>query len=222
MREQIAAAAAACRPPRAADTIAVVAVSKRQPDEAIAAAWNAGQRDFGENYVQQIAAKVERLDALAGIRWHLIGPLQSNKAAAAAHLCAWVHSIDRIKVARRLGAARTEAGADALDACVQVNLGDEASKSGVRAAETADLCSEVAGIDGLRLRGLMCMPEESASPELLRERFGQLRELKEDIQLRCGPLDTLSMGMSADFELAIEQGSTMVRIGSAIFGPRPE
>ena len=222
MRSRIAAAAAACRPPRPAAAIRLLAVSKRQPDRAVVACRQAGQRDFGENYVQQIAARAASLPADCDIDWHLIGSLQSNKAALAARHCSWVHGIDRIKTARRLAAARSAAGLPPVNICVQVNLGGEAGKAGVPEGEAGDLGAAVAGLEGIRLRGLMCIPEAGAEPGLLRQRFGRLRQLLAQMSGRCRGLDTLSMGMSADFELAIEQGATIVRIGTALFGPRQQ
>ncbi|MCY4325313.1 MAG: YggS family pyridoxal phosphate-dependent enzyme [Betaproteobacteria bacterium] len=222
LRTRIAAAAAASRPARPAESVRLLAVSKRQSDQQVIACRRAGQQDFGENYVQEIIARIERLPADSDIEWHLIGALQSNKTAAAARHCSWVHSIDRLKTARRLAESRSSAGMEPINVCVQVNLGGEAGKGGVSAGEAGDLGEEISRLGGIRLRGLMCIPEAGAQPALLRERFSRLRSLQEEISGRCGGLDTLSMGMSSDFELAIREGSTMVRIGSALFGARSQ
>ena len=217
-RIEAAAVAAGARP--VGGRIRLLAVSKRQPDMMLISCRRAGQRDFGENYVQDIAARVPRLPAECDIDWHLIGPLQSNKTALAARLCSWVHSIERLKTARRLAESRSAADLEPLNVCVQVNLGGEAGKAGVRADEAGDLGAEISRLEGIRLRGLMCIPEAGAKPELVRARFSRLRELQAEISDRCGGLDTLSMGMSSDFELAIEEGATIVRVGTALFGRR--
>jgi pyridoxal phosphate enzyme (YggS family) len=211
--------AAACR--RAARDprdIVLVAVSKSFPATAIAAAHAAGQRDFGENHVQEALAK---LAALGGrdLVWHFIGPLQSNKTRPVAERFDWVHSIDRLKVAERLAAQRP-ARLPPLQVCVQVNVSGEASKSGVAPGEASALAHAVAGLPGLRLRGLMTIPEPTPDTALRRQRFETLRTLKEQLVREGLALDTLSMGMSDDLEAAIAAGATMVRVGTAIFGPR--
>ncbi|MFO1362818.1 MAG: YggS family pyridoxal phosphate-dependent enzyme [Burkholderiales bacterium] len=210
------AAQAAGRDPR---DIVLVAVSKTFPPAAVRAAHAAGQRDFGENHAQEAAAKFDALADLA-LAWHFIGPLQSNKTRLVAERCAWVHSIDRLKIAERLSAQRP-AALPPLQACVQVNVSGEASKSGVPPDEAAGLARAVAALPRLRLRGLMAIPEPTDDVALQRRRFESLRALKERLVAAGLPLDTLSMGMSDDLEAAVAAGATMVRVGSAIFGARP-
>jgi pyridoxal phosphate enzyme (YggS family) len=216
VKSRIAAACmAAGRDPR---DIVLVAVGKTFPADDLRAAHAAGQRDFGENQVQEALAKIERLGNLSLV-WHFIGPVQSNKTRAVAERFDWVHSIDRLKVAERLSAQRPEALAP-LQACVQVNVSGEASKNGVPPAEAPALARAVASLPRLRLRGLMTIPEPTTDAALARRRFETLRDLQGELARGGLPLDTLSMGMSDDFEAAIAAGATMVRIGSAIFGPR--
>lgn len=209
------AAAAAGRDPR---DIVLVAVSKTFPPAAVRAAHAAGQRDFGENQLQDALAK---LDAAAGLDlvWHFIGPLQSNKTRAVAERFAWVHSIDRLKIAERLSGQRP-AHLPPLQVCIQVNVSGEATKSGVAPAAAATLARAVAALPRLRLRGLMAIPEPTGDPALQRRRFEDLHALKDRLVADGCPLDTLSMGMSDDLEAAIAAGATMVRVGSAIFGGR--
>ena len=210
-----AACAAAGRDPR---DIVLVAVGKTFPADDLRAAHAAGQRDFGENHVQEAMAKIDRLAGL-DLVWHFIGPLQSNKTRPVAERCDWVHSIDRLKTAERLAAQRPESLAP-LEVLVQVNVSGEASKSGVPPAATAALANAVAQLPRLRLRGLMTIPEPTTDMALARRRFERLRELKEALVRGGLPLDTLSMGMSDDLEAAIAAGATMVRVGTAIFGAR--
>ncbi len=216
VKSRIAAAcAAAGRDPR---DIVLVAVGKTFPADDLRAAHAAGQRDFGENQVQEALAKIERL-RLLGLVWHFIGPVQSNKTRPVAEHFDWVHSVDRLKVAERLSAQRPEA-LPPLQACVQVNVSGEASKSGVPPAEAPALARAVASLPRLRLRGLMTIPEPTTDVALARRRFETVRDLRAELVRGGLPLDTLSMGMSDDFEAAIAAGATMVRVGSAIFGPR--
>lgn len=175
-------------------------------------------REFGENYVREAGEKAADTADLPGSEWHLVGTLQSNKASAAARIFSWVHSISSIRIARRLGEARLAAELPDLNVCVQVNLGAEPGKSGAAPGEVADLCAAVSGLPGLRLRGLMCIPEPGPNA---RERFAHLRELKDQSAQRCPGLDTLSMGMSADYGEAVAEGATIIRLGTALFGPRP-
>jgi len=198
--------------------IVLVAVTKGFPAAAIRAARAAGQRDFGENHLQEALAKLDQL-AGADLVWHFIGPLQSNKTRAVAERFQWVHSIDRLKVAERLAAQRPE-GLPPLQVCVQVNVSGEASKSGVAPEEVPALARAVAALPRLQLRGLMTIPEPTTDQALLAQRFGSLRELKDALVRDGRALDTLSMGMSDDLEAAIAAGATMVRVGTAIFGPR--
>jgi pyridoxal phosphate enzyme (YggS family) len=217
VHERIArAAAAAGRHPQ---EIRLLAVTKTFAARDVAEACAAGQLAFGENYVQEAVAKVAALHNLPQIEWHLIGPLQANKAALAAVNFAWVQSLDREKIAVRLSAARP-AGAPPLSVCVQVNISGEASKSGVAPEDAISLARLVAALPRLRLRGLMGIAEPSATAAVPRAQFRLLRELRDALRQQGMDLDTLSMGMSADLEAAIAEGSTMVRVGSAIFGKR--
>ncbi|MDE1941591.1 MAG: YggS family pyridoxal phosphate-dependent enzyme [Betaproteobacteria bacterium] len=199
--------------------VLVLAVSKGQPPEKIREACQAGQKAFGESYVQEALQKQALLSDLA-LEWHFIGPLQSNKTTPVALHFDWVHGIDRIKIAERLSNARIQAGLPPLNACLQVNLSGESSKSGVTATEVTALAREVGKLVGIRLRGLMTLPEPTADAGLQRKRFAQLRMLKESLREQGIWLDTLSMGMSEDFASAVMEGSTIVRIGTALFGER--
>jgi pyridoxal phosphate enzyme (YggS family) len=210
------ACAAAGRDPR---DIVLVAVSKTFPAEAVRAARAAGQRDFGENHAQDAVAKIDALADL-DLVWHFIGPIQSNKTRSIAGRFAWVHSIDRLKVAERLAAQRP-GPLPPLQACIQVNVSGEATKSGVTPAAAPALARAVAGLPRLQLRGLMAIPEPTDDPALQRRRFESLRDLKDRLAADGLALDTLSMGMSDDLEAAIAAGATMVRVGTAIFGARP-
>lgn len=197
----------------------LLAVSKTWPAAAVREAWKAGQRAFGENYVQEGVAKVAELD-LPGLEWHFIGPLQSNKTRDVAASFHWVHSIDRLKIAERLSAQRA-AHLPPLQVCLQVNVSGEASKSGVAPAELAVLARAVGSLPRLQLRGLMCIPEPSDDDAVLRARFAMLRGLRDDLNTRLNlRLDVLSMGMSHDLEAAVAEGATIVRVGTAIFGAR--
>ena len=209
------AATAAGRSP---DAVRLVAVSKTFPAAAVREACQAGQRAFGENYLQEAQSKIEALSGL-DLEWHFIGPIQSNKTGPIARLFSWAHSVDRLKLAQRLSAARP-ADLAPLQICIQVNVSGERTKSGCHPEEVFELATAVAGLPGLRLRGLMAIPEPTPDKQVQRQRFALLRQLKDGLVLRGLELDTLSMGMSDDFEVAIAEGSTMVRIGSAIFGPR--
>ena len=200
--------------------VTLLAVSKTCPADAVRAAAAAGQRAFGENYVQEALAKIEALaDLRAGISWHLIGPLQSNKTRVVAEAFDWVHSVDRLKIAERLSAQR-DVHLPPLAVCIQVNVSGEASKSGVAPDELPALAHAVAALPRLRLRGLMAIPEPTSDVALQRARFAALRALRDRLNAEGLALDTLSMGMSDDLEAAIAEGSTMVRVGTAIFGSR--
>ena len=198
--------------------IRLLAVSKTWPAESVREAAAAGQHAFGENYVQEGVAKVEALADL-GLEWHFIGPLQSNKTRPVANSFAWVHSIDRLKIAQRLSEQR-DVFLPPLQVCIQVNVSGEASKSGVSPAELPELARAVAALPRLKLRGLMTIPEPTSDVALQRERFATLRRLMAQLRADGLDLDTLSMGMSDDLEAAIAEGSTMVRVGTAIFGSR--
>jgi len=196
----------------------LVAVSKtRTPDE-VAALHSLGQRDFGENYVQEAAAKMDALAGL-GIEWHLIGHLQSNKAREAAARFDWVQTVDRARLAEALGAARP-ADRPPLNVLIQVNVDGEASKSGCAPGDIDALADAIAGQPRLRLRGLMAIPAPSDDPAVRRAAFAAMRRLFENLKQRFAAIDSLSMGMSDDFDVAIAEGATMVRIGTALFGPR--
>ncbi len=204
---------------RTPDSIRLIAVSKTFPAGDIAALLTAGQREFAESYLQEAETKIETLGD-AGVTWHFIGPIQSNKTRAIAEHFHWVHSIERTKIAERLAAQRP-ARLPRLDVCLQVNVSGEATKSGVSPDDVPPLARAIAGLDRLRLRGLMAIPEPTDDIALQRARFRMLRELRDRIALDVGPLDTLSMGMSDDLESAIAEGSTMVRVGRALFGACP-
>jgi hypothetical protein len=203
---------------RDAAEVRLLAVSKTWPADSVREAAAAGQCAFGENYVQEGAEKVDALAGL-GLEWHFIGPLQSNKTRLVANRFAWVHSIDRLKIAERLSAQR-DAHLPPLEVCIQVNVSGEASKSGVAPGELPELARAVAGQPRLRLRGLMAIPEPTSNVALQRARFATLRQLRDQLNADGLALDTLSMGMSDDLEAAIAEGSTMVRVGTAIFGSR--
>jgi pyridoxal phosphate enzyme (YggS family) len=210
-----AAARVAGRPPQ---SVQLVAVSKSFPPAAVREAASAGQRDFGENYLQEGLGKIRELRAL-GLTWHYIGPIQSNKTRAIAEHFDWVHTIDRGRIAERLSQARGGGQPD-LQVCIQVNVSGEASKSGVGPEEVAGLARYVAGMARLKLRGLMAIPEPTPDVRLQRARFARLRGLLDRLNGDGLALDTLSMGMSADLEAAIAEGATLVRVGTAIFGER--
>jgi pyridoxal phosphate enzyme (YggS family) len=206
--------------------ICLLAVSKTFPAQAVVQAANAGQRCFGENYLQEALDKMREVRVLLpeiALEWHFIGPIQSNKTRQIAENFSWVHSVDREKIAQRLSEQRP-AELPPLNICLQVNISREASKSGVMPEETLVLAKRIADFKGLRLRGLMAVPAASDEPLEQSKAFRQLRELQQQIQQQGEEqgiiLDTLSMGMSADMAAAIAEGSTIVRIGSAIFGTR--
>ncbi|MDD3674815.1 YggS family pyridoxal phosphate-dependent enzyme [Thauera propionica] len=216
VRARVAAAATSAR--RTPDEVHLLAVSKTWPAAAVREAAAAGQRAFGENYVQEGVDKIEALREL-GLEWHFIGPLQSNKTRLVASAFDWVHSIDRLKIAERLSAQR-DVHLAPLNVCLQVNVSGEESKSGVAPGEVAALAQAVADLPRLRLRGLMCIPEPTGDVTLLRARFALLRELQAQLIAAGLSLDTLSMGMSHDIEPAVAEGATIVRVGTAIFGER--
>lgn len=216
VRQRVADAARACgRDPAA---VGLIAVSKTFGADAVAAAHACGQRVFGENYVQEAVDKIVALASL-GLEWHFIGPIQSNKTRQIAENFAWVHSVDRAKIAERLSAARPDALAP-LQVCIQINIGDENTKSGVAPADAPALARAIAALPRLKLRGLMTIPPASDDPAQQRRYFAELRKLKEQLAMAGVALDTLSMGMSADLEAAIAEGATLVRVGTAIFGQR--
>ncbi|GAO36783.1 hypothetical protein SCT_2198 [Sulfuricella sp. T08] len=216
VRQRIAQAATAAGRP-AAD-IQLLAVSKTFLAAAVRQAYTAGQRAFGESYVQEAVEKVEALNDLP-LKWHFIGPIQSNKTRPIAESFAWVHSLDRARIADRLSAGRPSNLPD-LQVCLQVNVSGEPSKSGVAPEDLAALARHVLALPRLKLRGLMTIPEPTDDPVDQRRAFARLRQLLEQINAEGFQLDTLSMGMSDDLEAAIAEGATIVRVGSAIFGAR--
>ena len=210
---------AAGRVGRDPTTVSLLAVSKGQPAAAVRAAYALGQRAFGENYVQEAVAKAGELANLPDIEWHMIGPLQTNKTRIAAERFAWVQSVDRLKIAERLSTAR-EAHLSPLSVCVQVNISGEQSKSGAAPGDAGALAQAIARLPRLVLRGFMGIAEETAAVDRQRRQFRVLREIFDAARADGLALDTLSMGMSADLEAAVAEGATMVRIGTALFGPR--
>lgn len=212
-------AAAARQSGRNPDEILLLGASKQQPAAAIRTLAGLGLQDFGENYVQDALDKQAELADLE-LTWHFIGRIQSNKTHDIAANFDWVHGVDRLKIARRLSDQRETA--PPLNICLQVNIDDEPSKGGLPPAELAEIAAAVAELPNLRLRGLMAIPKPESDPIRQRAAFRQVRELSE--QLRGGDLelDTLSMGMSGDLEAAIAEGATIVRVGTGLFGPRPE
>jgi pyridoxal phosphate enzyme (YggS family) len=216
VKARINAAAKQCG--RDANSIELLAVSKTFGTDAVRSAHAAGQRAFGENYVQE---GVEKITALSGLPlvWHFIGPIQSNKTRQIAEHFDWVHGIDRLKIAERLAAARP-ADLAPLQVCIQVNIGDETSKSGVAPGATLELARAVATLPRMKLRGLMTIPPACDDAGVQRGYFAQVRGLRDALAAAGLALDTLSMGMSADLEAAVTEGATMVRVGTAIFGAR--
>ena len=214
--QRLRAAEARCHRP--ADSVQLLAVSKRHPVSALQAALACGQRAFGENYVQEMVEKAEALPG-QGIEWHFIGPIQSNKTRLIAVTASWVHSVERLKIARRLSEQRP-AAAPPLNICLQVNISAEDTKSGLIPAQVSALAHQVAALPGLQLRGLMCIPAPETDFSRQRVAFARLRQLQEQLVGEGLALDTLSMGMSGDMEAAVAEGATLVRIGTAIFGAR--
>ncbi|MBV8404575.1 MAG: YggS family pyridoxal phosphate-dependent enzyme [Gammaproteobacteria bacterium] len=217
VRARIAQAAAAAG--RSAQSVTLLAVGKAQPLELLAAAADCGVADFGESYLQEALAKIAALQARA-LTWHFIGRIQANKTRPIAETFAWVHALDRLRVAERLAAQRS-AHAPPLNVCLQVNVAAEASKGGVLPAELPALAAAVARLPRLTLRGLMCIPPEESEPARQRAWFARLRVLRDELNAAGHRLDTLSMGMSGDFESAIREGATIVRLGTVLFGARP-
>ena len=216
VRERMVRAAERCA--RLPATIKLLAVSKAVRAADIRAAYAAGQRAFGESYVQEALPKIADLHDLA-VEWHFIGPIQSNKTKQIAEHFAWIHGVDRFKIAQRLSEQRP-AALPPLNICLQVNVSAEASKSGVASTALAELAHAVAALPRLKLRGLMAIPAPSTDIDEQRAAFRRVRELFEQLNTQDFQLDTLSMGMSHDLEAAIQEGATIVRVGSAIFGER--
>ena len=203
---------------RSTESVKLLAVSKRQSVESIIAANEAGIMDFGENYLQEALGKIQHLSSMH-LNWHFIGPIQSNKTKAIAENFEWVHSIDRLKIAQRLNDQRESSRAK-LNVCIQIKLSDEANKSGVELTEAEALCDSVEALPNLALRGLMAIPAALPDLESQRRTFRALAQEYSRLKPRYAQLDTLSIGMSNDFEAAIAEGSTLIRIGTTIFGPR--
>ena len=218
VRARIAQACDSARRP--VQSVTLLCVSKTFGPDSVRAAHAAGERCFGENYVQEALAKIAALaDLRESIEWHLIGPLQSNKTRVVAEQFDWVHSVDRVKIAQRLSEQRP-AHLPPLQLCLQVNISGEASKSGLAPAEVSAVAQAVASLPRVVLRGLMAIPEPAGSLQAQRAPHRALRELLEEVRAQGLPLDTLSMGMSADLDAAILEGASIVRVGSAIFGAR--
>ena len=203
---------------RSAASVKLLAVSKRHSVESIIAANKAGIEDFGENYLQEALDKIQHLSSIR-VNWHFIGPVQANKTKAIAENFQWVHSIDRLKIARRLSDQR-EPSAAKLNVCVQVKLSQETSKSGVEIGEAEALCDSLQALPNLQLRGLMAIPAAEPDSDSQRIAFRALAKEYSRLKPCYAQFDTLSMGMSNDFEAAIAEGSTLIRIGTGIFGPR--
>jgi PLP dependent protein len=199
--------------------VQLLAVSKTKPAELIEQAYQAGQRDFGENYLQEALLKISQLNSLRNINWHFIGSIQSNKTKDLAAHFQWVHSVDRLKIARRLSEQR-DPDLPPLNICLQINSNNETSKSGISLGELPQLAVEISQLPNLKLRGLMAIPEKAESLEQQRAIFNPLHKAFEQLNANGLKLDTLSMGMSNDMEAAIAEGATIVRIGTAIFGRR--
>jgi pyridoxal phosphate enzyme (YggS family) len=208
---------------RSSGEISLLAVSKTKPISDIIAAYQAGQRLFGENYVQEGETKINALQAdYPDIEWHFIGPLQSNKTKIVAEHFDWMHTLSRGKIAQRLHEQRPS-NKSPLNVCIQVNISQEESKSGINSADFADVATlalTIASLPHLKLRGLMAIPTATDDVQLQQQEFSQLKQLFEQLKQQYPSVDTLSMGMSGDMDIAIANGSTMVRIGSAIFGER--
>lgn len=204
---------------RDVNEVTLIAVSKTKPVSAIAAAIAAGQWHFGENYVQEAVEKIQHFGAEKNLTWHFIGPIQSNKTRDIAEHFAWVHSVDRSKIAQRLNQQRPPQ-LPPLNVLIQVNIDDESSKSGLAPAQVNKLAAEIMQLPHLKLRGLMAIPRPSSDPAQQAQSLAAMERLFLTLKAQYSHLDTLSMGMSDDLQLAIQHGSTMVRIGSAIFGQR--
>ncbi len=213
-------AAACLAAGRSPQSVTLLAVTKTCSAQAVREAWAAGQRAFGESYVQEALAKMDELSELP-IEWHYIGPIQSNKTRSIAERFDWVHGIDRLGIAQRLSLQRP-AHLPPLQVCVQVNTGGEASKRGVEPSRALALASEVAALPGLRLRGFMTIPSPSEDSDEQRRQFRILGRILDQARSAGVDVETLSMGMSHDLESAILEGATIVRVGTAIFGMRPK
>ena len=211
---------AAAKYNRSPQTISLLAVSKTKPSSDIITAYQAGQRDFGENYVQEGVAKVSELQNICPKAvWHFIGPLQSNKTKDVAEHFDWMHTLERLKIAQRLNDQRPENKVP-LQVCIQINISAEASKSGISLNEIETFAAEIHKLPNLCLRGIMAIPSQPDDEQQLKREYLQMQQLFGKLKQQYSTVDTLSMGMSQDLEMAVEHGSTIVRIGSAIFGAR--
>ena len=217
VQERVARAAEAAG--RSAQSVTLLAIGKAQPLPLLNAAAACGLEHFGESYLQEALAKITALRE-RGLTWHFVGRVQANKTRPIAEEFAWVHALDRVRIAERLAAQRPP-HAPPLNVCLQVNLAGEGAKGGVAPEELAPLAAAVAKLPRLALRGLMCIPPEETEPARQRAWFAKLRQLRDQLNVQGARLDTLSMGMSDDFEAAIAEGATIVRLGTALFGPRP-
>lgn len=217
VNQRIAEACRVCE--RSPEGVRLLAVSKTKPDTDIRAAYASGQRDFGENYVQEGVDKVQALQDLDDICWHFIGPLQSNKSKDVAENFDWMHSLDRLKIARRLNQQRGQSQPP-LQVLIQVNIDDENSKAGIPLSDVEYFAAALQEFPRLQLRGLMAIPQADANAEQQAQSFSMLQQAFHSLQASHPQVDTLSLGMSNDLDPAIQHGSTMVRIGTAIFGKR--
>ena len=217
VQERVARAAEAAG--RSAQSVTLLAIGKAQPLPLLAAAAACGLGHFGESYLQEALAKIAALRE-RGLIWHFVGRVQANKTRPIAEEFDWVHALDRVRIAERLAAQRPPHGPP-LNVCLQVNLAGEGGKGGVAPDELAPLAAQVAKLPRLALRGLMCIPPEEREPARQRAWFARLGALKEELNAAGHSLDTLSMGMSGDFEAAIQEGATIVRLGTVLFGARP-
>lgn len=204
---------------RPANSVKLLAVSKTKPVSDLELAYAAGQRLFGENYVQEGVEKIKKMQSLSDIEWHFIGPLQSNKTRLVAEHFDWMQSVDRNKIAQRLNDQRP-ADLPPLQVCIQINIDDEASKSGAAVTELDDLAANISTLPNLCLRGIMAIPRAAANSEAQKHTLASMQSIYTDLKARYSTIDTLSLGMSSDMTQAINNGSTMVRIGTAIFGAR--
>lgn len=217
VRQQIKSASEKAN--RDSSEVTLLAVSKTRPSDDLRKAYAEGQRDFGENYLQESLEKITELNDL-NICWHFIGPLQSNKTKAVAENFDWMHTVDRLKIAQRLSTQRPD-NLPPLKICIQVNISREQSKSGVSPEELPELVDKISQLPNICIRGLMAIPKATDNPLEQQQTFASMKTLLEQLQQRHKDMDTLSMGMSGDMDIAIEEGSTIVRIGTAIFGARP-
>jgi len=206
---------------RPGDAVTLLAVSKTRSVAEICEAMAAGIEDFGENYLQEACVKISEISpsSSASPRWHYIGPIQANKTRTISELFHWVHTVDRLKIAQRLSAQRPEQ-LPPLNICIQVNIDNEATKAGINLEDVPALAAEIHQLPGITLRGLMIIPQKEADNEQRKTTFRTLAKTLDTLKASIPELDTLSMGMSADYSLAIQEGATCIRVGSAIFGPR--